>query len=306
VNSQNSADNSSDPNGAIPSRRECGGTFQHHIKTHVYHIASKAAAQGVVNKDAADSLGDLAFIFGSAGFPSPRGVIDYYNGVIEMNHISVSSWGDYLQCNHDDKFVYSCKCPKDHTGACDMNRAGQVQNSHSNNHVWYSFPKSGQGKYWDMEKSTPKRGCRRIRIEAKCVIDQLAEAAKAKGFAGCTGTCDPKAPDPCVKCVNKLTDAEKKAIWDKAIWDGGCDDMNEPNDPVNQHRRRRTTKPTPAPKPKPNPRPAPRPAPKPAPKPTPKPAPSRRRSKMPLSEPSPATTNRPPRNDGAGSDTVVV
>jgi len=193
----------------------CQGPYKHHIHLHVHHILSKSAHKGVTNKNAADTLGDISFIFGSRGIPEPRGVVRYYNdGVIEMNHMSVSSWGDYLQCNHPDgSTTYSCKCPKDHKGSCDMKRAGKQQNSHSDGHLWYSFPNAGKGTYWDYEHGS---GCKAIRVTAKCVIDRLATEA------GCPGKCSTKTATACVTCVNKLSDKKKEHVWDESVFGGKC------------------------------------------------------------------------------------
>jgi len=214
----------------------------------VYHIASKDAKSGITNKNAADALGDIAFIFGAKGFPEPRGVENYYeDGIIEMNHMSVSSWGDFLQCNHPDgSTVYTCKCPLYHSGGtgCDMERAGQIQNSHSNGHMWYSFPQAGEGKYWDYEHPDEKRGCRKLQFHAKCIIDALAEKAAAKGIKHkgqkCTGKCSAiKYKDECADCVVQLSDSDKRSVWDKMVWEGGCSDLIHPEDSLN---RRRSTR----------------------------------------------------------------
>jgi len=205
--------------GGTPRRRrsyaKCQGPYKHGHRLHVHHILSKTAPHGVTNKNAADTLGDISFIFGSQGFPAPRGVESYYDGgVIEMNHLSISSWGDYLQCNHPDgSTVYSCKCPKDHTGSCDMERPGKQQNSHSDGHLWYSFPTAGKGHYWDYEHGT---GCKAIRVTAKCVIDRLATEA------GCPGKCSTKTATACVTCVNKLSDKKKEHVWDESVFGGKC------------------------------------------------------------------------------------
>jgi len=190
------------------------------------------ATWGVTNKNAADSLGDMAFIFGGKGFPQPRGVEQYYDsGIVQTIHLSVSSWGDFLQCNHDDgSTVYKCKCPSDHKGTCDMEHAGRRNNSHSNYNWWYSFPHAGQGKYWDYEYG---HGCQAIEVHASCVIDRLAKDA------GCPGICSPKNSAKCVDCVNKLSDKRKEHVWDTAVFGdgsadrkGGCEDS----------RRRRTSR----------------------------------------------------------------
>jgi len=233
---------------SLPARNKCDGPWEHGIRVHAYHIASKDASSGVTNKNAADPLGDIAFIFGGAGFPEPRGVESYYDeGIIEMNHISVSSWGDFLQCNHPDGSTdYTCKCPLFHSGGhgCDMDRAGQIQNSHSNGHTWYSFPRAGEGKYWDYEHPDDSRGCRKLQFHAQCVIDNLAQKAADKGktYKGkkCSGKCSAiKYKDECAACVVQLSDTDKHDVWDKMVWDGGCSDLIHPEDPLNRRRSRR-------------------------------------------------------------------
>lgn len=137
-----------------------------------------------------------------------------------------------MQCNHaQGSTVYSCTCPKGHAGPCDKGHAGMEKNSHSNGHAWYSFPHKGEGTWWDYETYTPKRGCRRMKFHASCVIDSLATAAK------CPIKCSPANSQQCVSCVNKLSDADKKKVWDHAVWDGGCSDLNSPSDPLNRRRR---------------------------------------------------------------------
>lgn len=199
-------------------RRECKGPHKHHIQLHVYTIMSKHASSGISNKNAADTLGDIAFIFGSRGVPTPRGVEQYYDdGIISMNRLSVSSWGSYLQCNHPHGSTkYTCKCPKYHVwGPCDMKRAGKEQNSHTNGHVWYSFPEAGKGTYWDYEHG---RGCGSIQVRASCVINALAKKA------GCPGKCNAHNAKACVRCVNKLTNAQKEHVWDRAVLQKQCPD----------------------------------------------------------------------------------
>lgn len=198
-------------------RRVCQGPYQHGNRLHVYNILSKHATNGVTNKNAADTLGDMAFIFGSSGVPTPRGVEEYYDdGIISMNHLSISSWGDYLQCNHPDgSTTYSCKCPKDNRWPCDMERAGKEQGSHTNGHIWYSFPHAGQHTYWDYEHGS---GCESIQVRASCVIDALASKA------GCPGKCSSNNAKECVNCVNKLPDKDKEHVWDWAVLQKHCPD----------------------------------------------------------------------------------
>jgi len=201
---------------------KCQGPYKHGIRAHVWHIMSSTTTSGVTNRNAADTLGDFAFIFGAKGYPTPRGVQQYYNGVIEMRHVSVSSWGDYLQCNHPKgSTTYTCKCPKAHSGKCDMHRAGKEKSSHTDGHVWYSFPKAGEGKYWSYENG---KGCDSIIVHASCVIKKLAAAA------GCGGQCDdPKNAKKCTTCVDWLlgsatTRKLAQKTWDEATFGKGCPD----------------------------------------------------------------------------------
>jgi hypothetical protein len=181
---------------------------------HVHHIMPKNATSGITNKNAADTLGDIAFIFGSKGFPTPRGVEEYYDdGIIATVHLSVSSWGDYLQCNHaPGSATYSCKCPK---SSCDMKRPGKERTNHTNGHIWYSFPHAGQGTYWDYDHGS---GCKTVEVKASCVIDHLARKA------GCPGKCSAKSAKECVACVHKLSDKQQLYVWDEAIFDEKCPD----------------------------------------------------------------------------------
>lgn len=228
---------------ALPSRHLCDGPKkpQGAKGFHVYNIRSTAAKRGVTNKNAADTLGDLSFIFGAAGYPQPRGVENYYQGIVEMNHMGVpeNSWGDFLQCNHpeNDYINYKCVCPTyngNKQQGCNLEKPGRMRNSHSGNNLWYSFPANGEGKYWAYNPETPK-GCRPIQIQAKCVIDLLAQ--KAIGRApGCDGSCSPATSAKCAGCVNRLSDEEKRKVWDNAIWDGGCSDLMHPEDPTNRRR----------------------------------------------------------------------
>lgn len=195
--------------------KKCAGPYKHAIRLHVYNIKAREAAEGVSEKNAADTLGDFAFIFGSRGVPSPRGVKQYFDsGVIELNHISVSSWGDYQQCNHaPGSTKYHCACPVQKLW-CERIKAGKVSNSHTNGHIWYSFPAAGEGKYWDYEKGA---GCERIRVTAKCVIQRLASAA------GCPHDCaSSRTADRCVKCVGKLSEKEQEHVWDEAVLGRKC------------------------------------------------------------------------------------
>jgi len=234
----------------LPTRNKCDGPWLHGIRIHVYNIRAATTGSGVTNKNAADSLGDMAFIFGGSGYPEPRGVKQYYDGIIEMNHLSVSSFGDFLQCNHPEgSSVYTCKCPLYHDGGknCDMNRPGKIQNSHSNNHVWYSFPATGKNKYWDYEGEKEHNGeCRKLYLHAKCIIDNLAAKAASAGkkFKGkaCSGKCSAVTyAEECANCVIALSDTEKRAVWDKAFWEGECSDLFHPEDPLNRRRSRRRT-----------------------------------------------------------------
>lgn len=233
----------------LASRSECNGPWEHGIRIHTYNIRAATTGPGVTNKNAADSLGDMAFIFGGSGYPEPRGVKQYYDGILEMNHLSVSSFGDFLQCNHPEgSSVYTCKCPLYHDNGknCDMARPGKIQNSHSNNHVWYSFPAAGKGKYWDYEnENNHNGGCRKLFLHAKCIIDNLAAKAKSAGKkykgAACSGKCNPNSPDECANCVIALSDTEKKSVWDNAFWKGDCSDLFHPEDPMNRRRSRRRT-----------------------------------------------------------------
>merc|ERR1712054_136329 len=164
------------------------------------------ATAGVTNKNAADTLGDFAFIFGSRGVPTPRGVKQYWNGIIEVNHVSVSSWGSYLQCNHKKGSTkYKCRCPILKFWTCHMKKAGKESNSHTNGHTWCSFPHAGQHKYWDYETG---KGCENIEVRSSCVIKKLAKKAACPN--SCTG---PSSASKCVKCVNKLSDQVKESVW---------------------------------------------------------------------------------------------
>lgn len=225
-------------NTSLRDGPQCQGPYQHHERIHVYHIMADTAQSGITEKNSADALGDMAFIFGGKGFPTPRGVLQYYDhGIVQMNHLSVSSWGDFLQCNHPaGSNVYTCKCPKDHQGPCDMERPGKVRNSHSDYNWWYSFPKAGEGKYWDYEHGS---GCTSIEIHASCAIDLLAKEA------GCPGKCSAKTASECVTCVNKLSDNRKHDVFDSAIFDAKCPGLR---------RRRSTPSPPPPPPPPPTPR----------------------------------------------------
>jgi len=224
-------------NTSLRDGPQCLGPFQHNERLHVYHIMADDAQSGITEKNAADALGDMAFIFGGRGFPTPRGVLQYYDhGIVQVNHLSVSSWGDFLQCNHPTgSTVYTCQCPKDHQGSCDMERAGKVRNSHSDYNWWYSFPKAGEGKYWDYEHGS---GCESIEIHASCAIDLLAKEA------GCPGKCSAKTAPECVTCVNKLSDDRKHQVFNSAIFDTKCPGL----------RRRRSTPSPPSPPPPPTPR----------------------------------------------------
>ena len=175
---------------------------------------SESGSTSIANKNAADAFGDMSFIFGTKGWPQPRGVERYYHdGVIAVNHVSVSSWGEYLQCNHlVGSTKYTCKCPYHHAGPChDLKRAGQVRNKDTGGHVWYSFPAAGKGTYWDYDHGN---GCSSIEVKASCVIDALSSHAGCKGICGTDST-------KCVDCVNKLSDTEKEHVWNEYIWTEG-------------------------------------------------------------------------------------
>jgi len=202
------------------------GPYKYGIRAqrlNVWHIMSSTTPSGLANRNAADVLGDFTFIFGAKESESnPRGVQQYYHGVIEMRQVSVSSWGDYLQCNHPSgSTTYTCKCPKAHSGKCDMHRAGKEKNSHTDGHVWYSFPKAGEGKYWSYVNG---KGSDSIIVDASCVIKKLASAA------GCAGQCDdPKNAKKCTACVHWLlgtatTRKLAERTWDEATLGKGCPD----------------------------------------------------------------------------------
>lgn len=191
---------------------------------HVYTIMSAKADSSLEEKNAADSLGDISFIVGTKAWPEARGVESYYHdGRIAVTHVSVHSWGTYLQCEHPkDSTKYTCHCPINKPGShvykqpCSpshvgkFDHAGRVQNSHTNMHWWYSFPKSAHDKADGWSYITSK-GCGQFEVEASCVIDALSKKA------GCPGICGHDT-DKCAHCIAKMTDTTKKEAWDDAIW----------------------------------------------------------------------------------------
>jgi len=225
-----------------PDPNRCDGPYKHEHGLHVYHIISDKSARGLSNKNAATSMGTMAFIFGAKGVPMPRGLIIYYpvHGLLEMKFLSVKEYGDYLQCTHGNSSKYVCKCPADHHGACNMEKPGKERNDHSNGHLWYSFPEKGHGKYWDYEYWSATRGCKTIVASARCVIDKLTAAAhcsdsckecasRASTSADCrehlSASHCPHHCSYCGACMEKFfTDHDKTAhhVWDEAVWSGEC------------------------------------------------------------------------------------
>lgn len=201
----------------------CKGPWKHQSHVAVYSIKSKSASKGVDNKNAADALGDMAFIFGTLGYPLPRGVQEYWDGVIEVNHISLDKWGAYQRCNHaSGSTVYHCtkECPWWHP-VCDAGMPGKRRSTHTNFHAWYSFPAKGKGKYWDYETG---KGCERSQVEAKCVIKKLAEAA------GCPDACaGPNDSYKCALCMVRAGGQTKLKAWNDAIHGGGCTKLATPD-----------------------------------------------------------------------------
>jgi len=187
----------------------CSGPSKHKIPVTVYNIRAQNATGGISNKNAADELGDMSFIFGSRGNPKPRGVTQYYDGIIQMVFVSVTDWGDYLQCEHaPGSTEYTCKCNL-WTKVCNHQKAGKENNAINDHHNWYSFPTAGQGIYWDYESGA---GCETVEVTSSCVIRALAIAA------GCTGQCDSADnANACTTCVHKLSDQQKLDVWNSAI-----------------------------------------------------------------------------------------
>merc|ERR1719203_1129909 len=86
----------------------CGGPWKFGKHLEVYHIVPAGATAGVSEKNAGDARGDLDFIFGGA--LRAAGMKQYYDsGFVEVVHVSVDEWGQYMMCNHaTDPSVYKC------------------------------------------------------------------------------------------------------------------------------------------------------------------------------------------------------
>merc|ERR1712232_824165 len=125
--------------------------------------------------------------------------------------------GDYVHCNHTaGSTAYHCKCPKSNA-SCDMHRPGKEKSAHGNGNTWYSFPKLGLHKHWDYDTGS---GCHAVNVQASCVIDHLANKA------GCPGKCNATNAKECAACVHKLSDADQHFIFDEAIFDKKCPEIN--------------------------------------------------------------------------------
>lgn len=225
VSAQDSDDDSNTlSTSATKPRAPCKGPFKHHINMHVYDLTSNVhnATSGLSNKNAFDTEGALTFIFGDNGTTKPALEKHYQDGLVEMVHVSLSSWGDFLHC--DKK---GCHCPKNKK-SCDKKRPG---NHTLNGTTAFSFPHAGEGHFWDYDKGS---GCSSVEVRTSCIVDHLAKQA------GCPGICGPKNTTHCVDCVNKLSNKEKKHVWDAAIFNETCPDSRRRRSKSPDHRRRRS------------------------------------------------------------------
>jgi len=195
------------------------------IKDHVYNICGKDAAQdGLSNKNAADTIGELAFIFGRIGtHTGPRGLRDYYeSGVIQIVHVAVDEWGAYLQCNHTGK-TYHCGFDPDvkRPHHADKVHAGREKNWHSVGY-WYSFPKAGRNIHW-MQGHGGDEHCGLKVKKAKCVLDRMIESR------GCDRKqCTSKHERDlwkCAACMKSHGFDKLQEHWDHAVWQH-CPDIN--------------------------------------------------------------------------------
>lgn len=188
-------------------------TFKDHVR--VYHIMDATADRGMKNKNGANSVGDMTFMFGGKG-SGPRGCERYFNGgVVEAVWVSVSDWGGYQQCNHVNN-VYSCvfsnRIPPPPAGTS-PDKPGKDGDDNSGG-IWYSFPTKGENKWWRDESNRNDGTCKRITVPANQVLQSLGASV------GCDCSSINKCTS-CGECMTKKSVAAKRQAWTKIFGDAG-------------------------------------------------------------------------------------
>jgi len=199
-----SCSNATEENSTSPSTRIIRHNAEQHTSyvAFVFNIRSASAPSGVTNKNAGDVQGDLNFIFGSPGESgaSARGCYRYYNsGIVSRNYVTIfDPMGAYQHCNHDSRGKYTC----------DGNtpNAGYQHDTHTGG-FWYSFPSSGEGKYWSLTDYFGHVVAQDI--EASQMIQSIGKAARCdcSSISVSRDSCSS-----CAKCVMAVVARNPESI----------------------------------------------------------------------------------------------
>lgn len=171
-----------------------------------FHIYQGGAGSGITEKNCADIVGDLAFMF-------PRGFARYYEGgYIAQVHWAVTKFGDYQKCNHPpDSHVYTCEPVQELAGHMERAKKGH----------WYSFPAKGKDKEWSSVGALSKGAdCAVLRIKSICLFGLMA---KANGKPGkCAQGCDKLSSAECADCLEGLSQDKEIKVWNDAFFNEKC------------------------------------------------------------------------------------
>lgn len=166
---------------------------------------------GLTNKNAADALGERAFMFGfrnqKGGPDGGMARLEYNDGVVLKVPVSYTKTGMYAMCNENyPNHSYTCMGDSPYLG--EESTAGGF---------WWSFPASGENIYWHQGDCPLEI----VTLPAKVLVDKLAAGASCDCPKTGGDDSSEEAWKSCATCLVALSDSKYIEIWEKAFQDHG-------------------------------------------------------------------------------------